>query len=169
MTMTEKPTFSVERSGVSKTLQYAFANKSNADKFLANPSAVFRQNGLDIPHGREHEFNGYFKEVAGDLVKRLKETPETQLLAAHDEFLELQGFGCTACKVGVYAIAVLIVAVGAGGLAVLTAESAPVLALASFAGVSARVALAFIRGLGAAVTKGVNDVATRICKWTHAC
>jgi hypothetical protein len=158
-----------ETGVVAKTLRDAFESKSNAEELLANPAVVFRRNGLNIPVGDDEGFNSYFNEVAGSVVTRLRETDEQRLSADHEELLAERGIGCTACKISVYAVALAIVGVGAAGLAFLTVESAPVVALATFAGVSARAALAFIRGLGAAVAKGVSDVATRICRWTGTC
>jgi hypothetical protein len=153
---------------VSRTVKDAFASKSNADQLLANPAAVLQRNGFDIPEGKEKEFNNYFNEVAGDIVTRLRETPENRLSAVHEELVQ-RGIGCTACKIGVYTIAAAIVAVGAAGIASLTTGSSVVVALASFAGVSARVALTFIRGLGRVISSGVRAVAQRICEWTGAC
>ena len=83
--------------------------------------------------------------------------------------LALHGIGCTACKVAAYTVADAIVAVGTVGLAMLTVESAPVVALAAFSGVATRTALLFIQGLGTAIVKGVTHVATEICKWTGSC
>lgn len=153
---------------VARTIKDAFASKTNAEQCLADPAAAFRRNGLSLPKGDDEGFNSYFKEVAGDLVARLREASEDQLSAAHREVLT-GGAGCTWCKVGAYTVAAAIVIVGVAGLAALTPESGVVVALADFAGVDVEAALTFLRGLGAVISQGTGAVANEICQWMGAC
>lgn len=122
---------------------------------------VFAAAGLPLQPQQFVGFNVFFWE---QLRPALSATPDG--LVIQDD---VEGWSCTLCKIGAYSIAAVIVAVGAAALTYLTAASAPVVALAAFAGVSAPTALAFIVGLGAAVTEGVSAVASEICQWTEAC
>jgi hypothetical protein len=81
----------------------------------------------------------------------------------------LTSWGCFWCEVGVWSLAVIIVVAVSVGLAYLTVQSGAVVALAAWAGVSATVALTFIKTLVALVVMGVNAVVTRICQWSGAC
>lgn len=159
---------SSELNIVARTIKDAFASRSNADQLLADPAVAFRRNGLNIPKSGEQGFNNHFNEVAGELVTRLRETSEDRLSAVHTELLA-SGAGCTWCKIGAYAVAAAIVVVGVAGLALLTPESAVVVALAEFAGVDVASALAFLRGLAAVISQGTGAVAGAICQWMGAC
>ncbi len=79
------------------------------------------------------------------------------------------GFGCLACKAGVWTIAVAIVALGAAGVAAVTPEAEVVILLARFAGLDAKAVASFVAGLAHVIGESVDAVATAICRWLHAC
>ncbi len=131
-------------------------------QLVSNPGQVFASAGYPLAAYQIDNFNQFVREEVkfDGLIQQLKSG--TSLANVSD-------IGCTLCKIGCYTIAVAIVAVGAGALTFLTAGSAPVLALAAFAGVTAAVSLAFIVTLATAVAAGVAAVAYNICNWTSAC
>ncbi|HYP27784.1 MAG TPA: hypothetical protein VE262_13790 [Blastocatellia bacterium] len=77
---------------------------------------------------------------------------------------------CDICKVGAYSLALGIAgAAAAAGTAILTVDSALVIATAGFLGVTAPVALALIAGLLAMATLTVDYIMTQLCNWVGAC
>lgn len=78
-------------------------------------------------------------------------------------------WGCIACTIGVYTLAVLIIAAVVVGVAVLTEGSAVVVAVAAWSGATTAASLAFVRGLVAVVSLGVGAVAGNLCGWVGAC
>lgn len=156
-----------------KALSAALADPVKAASLQKSPSAYFKSQGIEIPGGREADFDQFFLTKHARVVShaalhaKAGQLPED---AVHElQALAFPSFKCAACSVGAYSVAALIVAVGVAGLASLTVASGPVVALAAFAGVSEGVALAFIVTLGAAVAKGVAAVVEAICDWTGAC
>lgn len=143
-------------------LEEAAKDKNLLSQLIVNPGQVFASAGFPIDSWNESDFNDYCREEAS-LPSLLSHLNDDGNLMGYD------GVGCTLCKIAAYTVAIAIVAVGAGGLSLLTAGSAPVLALAAFAGVAATSALAFIVTLGAAISGGVGVVASYICEWTGAC
>jgi hypothetical protein len=154
-------------------IQAAVCDAKKAETLLQNPAQYFRQGGVDIPADQEHEFNQFFRDEKRTLVTHLSLHAKAGQLSceAQDHLLSLAlpSFACCACSVSAYTVALAIVAVGTAGLLGLTVESAPVVALAAFAGVSAGAALAFICTLGAAISGGPKSVTKDICRWTGAC
>jgi hypothetical protein len=157
------------RSIVAQTLDDSFQSKRAAEALLANPAAVFRSHGLDIPKGEEGKFNAFFGDVAVDIQALLRNTSESQLSEAQAMMANDASFGCVSCQIATWTVALAIVGVGAGGLMLLTAGSPVVLALAAFVGCEATTALAFIVGLTAAVGEGTTAVTLAICGWINAC
>lgn len=136
------------------------------NQLLENPSRIMNSVGLCIPERTQPEFD----EVArSEIFPILTEADELLAANAPLSLKNLPSFSCAACTVSVWGVAALITAVGAGAVATLTVTSGPVLALASFAGVSVAAALAFIQSLGVAIAAGVASVAKAICKWINAC
>ncbi len=81
-------------------------------------------------------------------------------------------WGCIACTIGVWSLAVIIIVAVIIGAALLTEGSAVVIALVAWvntAAVTSAVALAFIRGLVAVVALGISAVVNNLCGWTGAC
>ena len=131
---------------------------------MADSAAYFRQHGLDLAQGRDAEFNQYVQELDGGVKQHLAQLASGQ---AADEPAAALGFGCFACKAGVWVIAGAIVALGAAGVAAISPEADVVILLARFAGADARAVAGFVSGLGSIIQNGVNAVA--ICRWTGAC
>lgn len=133
---------------------------------LENPSEILNNVGLCIPENTRLEFDEIARSEFSPLLVEADERLEAN---APLSLKNLPSFSCAACTVSVWTVAALITAVGAAGVAALTITSGPVIALASFAGVSTTMALAFIQSLGVAIAGGVANVAKAICKWINAC
>lgn len=152
---------------VLQVIANAFQDQNFANQLLADPATTFEQGGFDVPDELHTEFNDFFSQVDPDLITTLNDParrnalPDTDAVAA--------GFRCTLCKIQAWSLALSIVAVGAAALATLTVRSGIVVAVASYAAIRLTVALAFLRGLGAAIVAGVSAVAQRLCGLIGAC
>lgn len=144
------------------SLEAAQKDSAVRAELVENPGAFLAAAGYPLTPEEIPDFNRFFHEEPG--VSRI-----LGMLQSGEDMANLQGIGCTICKVAAYSIGVAIVAVGAAALSTLTAGSAVVIALASFAGVAAATSLAFIVGLTTAVGGGAGVVASHICSWTGAC
>lgn len=154
-----------------------FANKNLLEKVLEasahdhklrrelqrDPARALAGFGFSVPRGTKAEFNKFFGSRTNDMFMKADASGDGFVMAAWPSF------GCTICSVAAWTVATLIVGVGAAALATLTLSSKPVLALAAFAGVSAKAALAFIVSVGTAVGAGIAKVTTEICKWMEFC
>jgi len=159
---------------VQQVLSKANADQDAASQLLADPAAYFRQHGLDLSQGRDAEFNKYVQELDPRVMNHFSTVAQGQAVEAQGEAGEaapavLGGFGCWACKAGVWTIAAAIVALGVAGVAAVTPEAEVVVLLARFAGLDARAVAGFISGLAPKVRDGVNAVATAICRWIGSC
>ena len=143
---------------VSQALKQTNSDANFRQRLLANPALELRNAGLLLPESQFNEFNNYFFNLVSI----------PQELGLEITSLE-NSIGCTICKVGAWTLAVAIVSVGVAGLALLTPESAIVIAVAEFLGISAEAALAFITGLANAISSGVSAVAEAICTYLGSC
>lgn len=148
---------------VVNVMEAANSDDDFRERLFVAPTETMRAAGMLVPEGSEEEFDTFFREQMSSLLPGA-DSDEMELgLEA------MPSFGCSACTVAAWSVAALIVAAGAAGVATLTATSGPVLALASFAGVSSVVALAFVKSLATSIAAGTAAVAKAICKWTDAC
>ncbi len=170
---------------IESVFRNAVLDNSEAESFVRNSAQVFRESGLLLSETSDEQFNSYLKEIAGEELQKIEKAragqtidpnfvitdPAVAGLAKAGSATESLFFisPCTICEIGAFAISTSIVAIGAAGLAVLTVKSGVVIALAAFASVSAKAALAFIVTLGTAVNAGVSAVSKEICEWIDAC
>lgn len=147
---------------IQNALQAAADDPELRARMQADPAATFAEMGMLIPEGTAEEFNAMFRERTAPAFSMMGE-------GVGDLMMAWPSAGCTACTISAWTVAGLIVAVGAGALATLSATSAPVVALAAWAGVSNAAALAFIGSLAATIGGGVTAVARAICEWVGAC
>jgi hypothetical protein len=145
---------------VEEVLSAAGEDKNLLGALVSDPAQAFAASGYPLRQQDFAAFNQFFQVQARPIITQLAN--EGDLMAVAD-------VRCTLCIIGSYSVATLITGVGAGALTLLTAGSAPVLALASFAAVTPLVSLAFIIGLGATVVAGVAAVAQAICQWAGVC
>jgi hypothetical protein len=89
------------------------------------------------------------------------------LAALEDELGE--SWGCFWCKLGAWAVAGVLLALIAAGVAYITAAAAPIAALAAFLSVSTAAATSLVVGIASLVGLGVGGVANYVCYWAHAC
>jgi len=158
--------YHANRDLFANVIETAVVDGQFRNDLLESPGVIMRSVGLCIPRETFDEFNMVFRD---EVIPLLNEA-ENALRA--NEFISLKNlpsFSCAACTVSVWSVAALITAIGAAGVATLTAASSVVIALASFAGVATSVALAFIQTLATAIAAGVAAVAKAICKWINAC
>lgn len=154
---------------VDQSLRDALAAQDAARRLLYDPAGFFRDNGVDVSEGLDEEFNQFFLlEVDSAVTNRLSAAAEGQELSP-DEAPELQGFGCSVCKVAVWSVAVALVALGAVAVVRLTPAAVLVLTLARILGRDPFDVARFLATIGPAVVAGVNAVATAICRWRNAC
>lgn len=158
------PTGNVTLVAVQQALGDAISNREAASELLADPSAFFRRTGLDLSQGKDAEFNQHFQTIDPDLTNQLSAAKSGQ-----ETDFRPPRLSCWACKGGVWAIAVAIVALGAPGVVDISREAEIVILLARFAGLDTGRVAHFISGLGGEIRKGVDAVATAICRWVHSC
>ena len=145
----------------------AAEDRDIAADLLASPAKYFRQAGVEIPEGHDEQFKDYFMQVAPEIVSALSHDDSAMMGAKYQE--AVGSIGCTLCKIACYGIAVMLVGLGAAGIAALGPESAIVVWLAEFAGVSVEAVLEFLQTLVDVVGQGVSAVTEAICEWTGAC
>ena len=132
-------------------------NPEKRKALLDNPEVELSYIGVAVPPSSTNDLKVFLEENIGQQVSFVFSAnawPSTR---------------CIVCTTSVWAIAAGIVAVGAAGLATLTAASSIVVALAGWANVAPAIALAFIQSLGTSIAGGVTAVAKKICKWTGFC
>ena len=158
--------YHVNRELFANVIEAAVVDEGFRQQLLENPSEIMNGVGLCIP---EHTFDDFNVTFRGHVTPLLDQAQS--ILKANEplSLKNLPSFSCAACTVSVWTVAALITSVGAAGVAALTLTSGPVIALASFAGISAPMALAFIQSLATAIAGGVANVAKAICKWINAC
>lgn len=144
------------------TLEAALDDAGLFATLITNPARAFQEAGYPIPDYQFEAFNQYLRDTIkfGDVLRHL---------AARKRLEDFVDIECLLCQIGVYSIAAIIAGIAAGGVAYLTAGSAPVIALAAFASVTAQSALVFINGIIATIVVGVTGVALAICQWINAC
>lgn len=76
---------------------------------------------------------------------------------------------CFWCKIGCYALAVILTALAAAGATFITAGAAPVVALTALLGVAASTAVAMLTAALAAIAASVDIAVTYICSWANVC
>lgn len=93
--------------------------------------------------------------------------PETLAILSSDE----ESWACFWCKIGCYALGVVIAAAATIGISIVTAGVAPacIAALAGFLGVTATVAGALVAGAITAVAASAAIAASYICSWANVC
>lgn len=158
--------YHLNRELFANVIEAAVIDQEFKARLLENPVRTMNSVGLCIPEFSFEEFNITFRKNTDPL---LAEAERILNAGVPLSVRNLPSFSCAACTVSVWTVAALITAVTAGGLALLTVTSGPVLALASFAGVPVAAALAFIKTLGVAIGSGVAAVAKAICRWIGAC
>lgn len=151
------------------------ANDQNfASRLISDPSETFLAAGMTLSSlgGLRTEFNDYFRQQGASVVAEIQKghaTNNIKSLKEIDAQLESSSIKCTACKVGIFAVAGAIVAVGVVGLVSLS-ETVPVVAtVASFLGSSRTEALSFLKTLAPQVESGVNSVVDALCQRLGAC
>ena len=133
----------------------ALEDKRLLDELLTHPSDTLSKISVAIPIDSELEFHDFI--LACYNKGQLASTQNWPTMR------------CSACTVSVWGIAAGIVALGVAGLTTITVASPVVIALSSWAGVSAAAAHAFIISLGTAIGGGIAKVAEHICKWVGLC
>lgn len=147
---------------VASVLNAAAQDRQVRAALYTDAGALFAMSGFPIVPWHSSEFNQFVREQTNEYAM-------IEQIGVANGLENVQGIGCTVCKIASYTVAAVIVAVGVAGLSTLSVTSGAVLALAAFAGVEAATALAFIVSLGTAVGGGVSKVAEAICEWTGAC
>ncbi|POG44214.1 hypothetical protein BV881_28180 [Streptomyces sp. ZL-24] len=105
--------------------------------------------------------------VRQTIAATLQEMREDTLACAEPAAGE--SWGCTACRFGAYAGALLVAGAIAYGVVMLTPESAVVIWLADLIGISAEASLAFIGSLANKGATSIPAIVTAICKFTGSC
>ena len=145
---------------LAEVVDAASRDKELAQKLMSNPAELFRSAGINVPSDYREKFNTLMDGILQPLViGRL----------GGKQFSALTGFSCASCKIGAFGIAVTIVGIGAVALTSFTATTPIVIALASYAGVNATTALAFLVGAGSHVAAGVSSLVAEICEWIGVC
>lgn len=147
---------------VEMCLESALRNPEILSNMVVNAGQMLADRGYPLQQDQFQDFNAFLRRCL-DVEDFIQRAGSGTALA------DIDGIGCTICKISVYSVAILITAVGAAGLTVLTEGSAPVIALAAFLGVSATASLAVIAGMAAVVVGGIDLVASYLCEWTQAC
>jgi hypothetical protein len=143
-------------------LEAAVTDRNLQAALVTNAGQVFSNCGYPLQSYQFEEFNTF--------VRKTLNLPRVLQQISHGKPLEeIDDIGCIICQVGCYAVAAIITAVGAVGVSFLTAGSAPVVALAGWAGISAVASLALIKGMIAAIGVGITAVVLHICQWAGAC
>jgi hypothetical protein len=95
--------------------------------------------------GRDAEFNEYVLKLGEGVKNHFTAVARGK---AADAAAAPLGFGCWACKAGVWAIAGAVMALGVAGVAAISPEADVVVLPGRFAGLGARAVAGFISGLG---------------------
>lgn len=144
---------------VEKVLSAAKQDPQLRATLIADPAHTFVEAGYPLQIDDYQDFNRFFREQK-DLMAALE----------GDTALEdVESFSCTACRIGGYAIAATLVAIGAAGLALLAPETPIVVSLAAFAGVTEATTLVFLKTVIATGVFTLNSVLTSICAWVNVC
>lgn len=143
---------------VKVVFETAISDEGFLDRLITNPSRMFASVGMWIPENVSTDFDLFFQQEVQPLLMQVRQGEAG-----------FPSLGCASCKVAAWSVAALIVATGAGALAMLTVASPAVLALAGFAGVAPAAALAFIQSLAVAIGGGISAVALKICEWMKVC
>jgi hypothetical protein len=99
----------------------------------------------------------------------VQQTVQATLRTMVSEDAAASAWGCTACKFGVYVGAGVLAAAIAAGLTLLGPESAVIVWLAEFTGLSQEAALKFVATLVKENLTSVPQIVNAICGWTGAC
>lgn len=142
-----------------KVLRAAAQDRQMKATLVADPAHTFVEAGYPLQIDDYQDFNRFFREQK-DLMAALQGD-----LALED----LGSFSCTACRIGGYALAATLVAIGAAGIALLAPETPIVVSLAAFAGVSEAATLVFLKTVVATGVFTFNSVLTSICAWVNVC
>lgn len=145
---------------VEKVWKAASKNTELMGVLITNPARFFASAGYPLQSQDYQGFNDFHRKEFRSILEHLNRGEKLE---------EVINFKCTACKVGCYAIASAIAAIGTAGLAYLTVTTPAVIALASFTGLAEETVLTFIQGLGSTIAEGVSAVAEKICTWVGVC
>src|SRR5262245_47004697 len=129
---------------------------------LIDPAAMFDTAGYPLTPDKYSEFNEFYRSHAG--VQAVH--------AALEEGRSLESVAdwrCTVCEVGMWIIAVAIVSLAGIGAALLGPTAGPIVALATYLGVSNAAAAAFVAGVIAGGLVTVDKLLGKICEWTGVC
>ena len=120
-----------------------------------SPSAVFRQEGIHIPEGKDEEFKQYMQSTAPGFLNSFVEKDSDD--------------GCAVCKAAAYSTVVALAVVGYTGLGTLTATSSVVLLAVDALGFEATEVVAAMQGLTAGAFIGLSFLASDLCTLLKAC
>ncbi|WP_441249322.1 RICIN domain-containing protein [Kitasatospora sp. McL0602] len=126
---------------------------------LANPAQLLADAGYPLQIEQQRSFNRFFREREG-LVAALTDGASPEAVA---------GWQCRICEIGAWTFMFILVSMGAAALAFLTPEAAVVVALATYAGVTAVRALAFIQVVVAVGEFTIDSVLSKLCSWMGVC
>jgi hypothetical protein len=137
------------------------------DKYLlgnlwTDPASVFVSAGYPLTTTDNFkDFNDFYRSHAG--VRAF------HAALMEDRPFEVPTAECVWCEVGLWTVAVAIVALAAGGVALLTPEVAPIVALAELTGVAAPWVLAFVVANLSTGFFTVETVLLKLCEWIGVC
>jgi hypothetical protein len=123
---------------------------------------MFDTAGYPLTPDQYSEFNKFYRSHAG--VQAIH--------AAIEEGRSLEsvaGWQCTVCEIGMWIIGIGIISLVAVGGALLGPTAGPIVALATYLGISNTAAAAFIAGVIAGGTLTLDKLLGKICEWTGVC
>jgi hypothetical protein len=150
-------------SSVALTKEILGAAKGNPyliGNLQSDPAPIFAAAGYPMQIEDYRAFNRFFLAKA---------QPVLEALAGGADLEDITDAKCIGCKIGFWSLAALITGIGAAGLTFLSAGAAPVVALASLAGVAATTALAFIQGLATVALFTIDVILDNIRQWIGVC
>ncbi len=140
----------------------AAEDKTLLERLQTDPASVFAEAGISVPPETRDAFNVHVAMTTGPAFVAMAAQGPLALMA-------WPSLKCSACTIACWGIGVVVIGIGAAAIATLTVSSPVVLSLASFAGVSAAAALAFVKTVAPLIALGIAAVANKICEWCEAC
>lgn len=148
---------------IERILTIAAEDREFEARLMERPAETLRECGFCVSTTYDEEFAHFFWGIVPDVFNTFRQNPPVS------GFMSTAGAKCAACKVSAWTVGMVIVGLGAAGVAVLTASSPAIAGLAAFMGVAPAIALGFVSGLAGAVLSDIKALVAAICKKMGIC